>query len=391
VRTCIFHSGPLFSKLRLYIAVSTSVIFLSSVFFVHLGFSQCDSIAGPNTPGATADQSFPGSSYTFSNPSFVSAADGSSASAAAFLGILSGKSDYILASNFNFSIPPGMTICGIKVEIKKSATGIGILSSVQDYKVSLIKNGVILDTNRATNSDWTSTNTFYTYGGVVDSWGTTWSLADINSSTFGVAVSAKLNGVIALVPSARIDNIRVTLYYDNTAILPVQISYFTVQQLGDRYVHTSWGTGNLETNTDFIVERSADGNHWDGIDTVIAAAESSPETTYDYTDIHPLPGESFYRVVILRGGSPAFISQVRPVNILPGYSMKIYPNPSPGFLFISDAGTNNGIRITDIFGRLCASLYDVPVSGVSKINIHGFQPGVYFVIINNTVRSFIKK
>jgi len=64
-------------------------------------------------------------------------------------------------------------------------------SGVYDDKVRIIKGGVVGSTDRASGSAWPGTLTYSTYGSSSDLWGETWTVADINSSSFGVAISAK--------------------------------------------------------------------------------------------------------------------------------------------------------------------------------------------------------
>jgi hypothetical protein len=64
-------------------------------------------------------------------------------------------------------------------------------------------------------SNWPATDTYFTYGGPTDLWGTTWDLMEVNDSTFGVALATISytcfgNGVPAV---SYIDHIRITVFY----------------------------------------------------------------------------------------------------------------------------------------------------------------------------------
>lgn len=99
---------------------------------------------------------------------------------------------------------------------------------VYDNEVKLVKGGVISGTNKADASDWSDTDLEVTYGSDSDLWGLTWSSADINSSNFGVAVSAtSANG------TASIDHVSVTVYYSTTAA-----------------AYTNWAMGIDESDAD---------------------------------------------------------------------------------------------------------------------------------------------
>jgi hypothetical protein len=113
---------------------------------------------------------------------------------------------YLTASNFGFSIPTYDIVKGIKVEIKRKASG-GILG---DYSVKLIKGGVIGGTEHGLAANWPTVNEYATYGSSTDMWGLAWDPADINAITFGVGISVGFpwdgDGI------AYIDYIKMTVY-----------------------------------------------------------------------------------------------------------------------------------------------------------------------------------
>jgi hypothetical protein len=63
--------------------------------------------------------------------------------------------------------------------------------NIKDNRVRIIRsNGTIGSTDKAIGSAWPGTDGYASYGGAADLWGEAWTPADINSSNFGVAVSA---------------------------------------------------------------------------------------------------------------------------------------------------------------------------------------------------------
>lgn len=118
----------------------------------------------------------------------------------------SGQSHYLAATNFGFSIPGGSTIEGIVVEIEHKESG---AAACRDNRVRIIKGGVTGSTDKASGTEWPTSDGYGSYGASNDLWGETWTVADINSSGFGVAVSALgLGG-----GTASVDHVRVTVYY----------------------------------------------------------------------------------------------------------------------------------------------------------------------------------
>lgn len=74
-----------------------------------------------------------------------------------------------------------------------------------------MKGGVIGSTNRNLGSYWPTSDTYVSHGSNSDLWGETWTTADINSNGFGVAISPTND--YASLDNARIDHIRITVYY----------------------------------------------------------------------------------------------------------------------------------------------------------------------------------
>ena len=107
------------------------------------------------------------------------------------------ESDYLVASDFRFALPQDATITGIAFEIGRDSSG----HDAVDRAVRAIKT-VIGEADRSSTAAWTGTPG--SYGGTTDLWGETWSPADIENSSFGVAIAVK-----ALTPGATSYYVRV--------------------------------------------------------------------------------------------------------------------------------------------------------------------------------------
>ncbi len=117
--------------------------------------------------------------------------------------------NYLKATGFGFSIPTTASICGIEVKVERSSSN---PVPVHDYLIRVVKNNTVTGTNYASNLNWGLTDSVVTYGSNSNLWGTTWTPADINDSTFGAAVIAS-----SLFPSnPRVDQITIKVFYDNS-------------------------------------------------------------------------------------------------------------------------------------------------------------------------------
>ena len=161
---------------------------------------------GPLSPDSGTNDAGYGS-VAWTDPGNILASDGSKATAILSLGLT--PSNYLVATDFDFAIPGGATIDGIVVEIERSC---GMLESVADDRVRIVKGGTVGATDRSSADVWPDADAYKTDGSSSDLWGETWADTDINATTFGVALSAGSDGGVASV-----DHIRITVYYTAAA------------------------------------------------------------------------------------------------------------------------------------------------------------------------------
>jgi hypothetical protein len=162
--------------------------------------------AGPNSPGTIVSDATIGT-QVWTDPGNAAASDDSRAVAAG-LGAANTTSEYLLVTNFGFSIPGGATIDGITVALERSATQ---ASRVNTNEVKIVKGGVIGSENKADGAAWPTTEASLNYGGVADLWSETWSVADINASNFGVVIGA--SATASGTRDAQVDHVTITVDY----------------------------------------------------------------------------------------------------------------------------------------------------------------------------------
>lgn len=162
-------------------------------------------VVGPLSPATLSDDATVGT-VAFSNVANAGLSDDIYATV---ILLLSQVSHYLKAQGFGFQIPPDAIILGIVVEIERSAS---LGASIQDSSVKLVKAGVIGGTEKASVSNWPTSDAYATYGSSSDVWGQAWTPVDINLSTFGIAIA-----VTALAgATVSIDHLRITVYYQGS-------------------------------------------------------------------------------------------------------------------------------------------------------------------------------
>jgi hypothetical protein len=172
------------------------------------------STQGPNGCGSGTNVTV-GSSIAWTNPGNITLSDGSYATAALNRANPNGRStQYLVASNFGFTIPVGSTINGILVEVERAAAS--SVGNPSDQQVQLATNPTsslsLVGNNKASGTVWPTTEAYASYGGSADLWGWTPGVSDINSSGFCVYISAGVaNGKGT--NTVKVDYVRVTITY----------------------------------------------------------------------------------------------------------------------------------------------------------------------------------
>lgn len=137
--------------------------------------------------------------------------------AVSYSSIPSAISRYLNASSFGFTIPAGVTIDGIIVEIERAANKDTGGNYVVDNRVRIVKGGVVGTTDKAdTSTHWPTADTYKSYGAADDLWGETWTYSDINASNFGVVLASN-NFTSDGSTEAHVDHIRITVHYSTAA------------------------------------------------------------------------------------------------------------------------------------------------------------------------------
>lgn len=325
---------------------------------------------GPNDAQVFSNSFISGSSSLWNNPDNGQSSDNQYALLAAGLGNSGDFSSYFYANHFQFSIPVGSVITGIKVEVERSALN----GDAVDARVRLLKNGVVQTTDYSSPDLWPDADGNQVYGGPGDLWGNTWTVADVNNTHFGFALSIRRTGTGPQPVIARIDEVRITVYYEGN-VLAAQTPVFTAAQSGNG-VQLDW-TSAEETGTEiWNVQSSTDGVNISEIGTLASAGSGS----HNYTFLHETPsaGVNYYRLQIVNTNGEQTYTEWTSVNVAHESRFAAFPNPVSGgnFSLVLPAAPSSDIRLMSATGALVRTWSADQVSGLS---VDGLPAGVYFV------------
>ena len=274
-------------------------------------------LEGPNSGSSFSNVTITGSNKTWNNCGNSGSSDNVYSSFGNLGGGIGAHTDYLVATGFNFNIPAGVTISGIVVEVERSDPN----GRTSDYRIRIVKGGNIGAADRSGGAGYGISDSYQLYGNAGDLWGETWSVEEINSPTFGVAIAAQRSAASG-VTAGRIDDIRITVFYDFTT-LPVTLTSF-IATLVNKEVIVRWNTSDESSMSHYLVQRSVNGRDFTAIGTV-NSRNSVDATSYSFNDNAPVSGTSYYRLKMIGTAGDVKHSPVAAINFAEKQSVDLYP------------------------------------------------------------------
>jgi Secretion system C-terminal sorting domain len=170
-------------------------------------------------------------------------------------------------------------------------------------------------------------------------------------------------------------------YYDALGALPVDIESFRAQKNGNR-ARLDWSVGIESNVSGYEVERSSNGVNFTRIGFVPAVAARS----YSFTDESILAGQNFYRLkTVDLDASYKYSTIVRVNGSAASVSMKLFPNPVQGQLYIQhgDAKAGAQLRVVGIDGRTVQTVRLAENAAQTILDVQRLAHGVYNLVYDN--------
>ena len=179
-----------------------------------------DSNESAKTGGTFANDSSNSGTITWADTSNAGASDDVYATATFSA---AATSQFLKITNFGYALPSDATVLGIRAVVERSrADGL----QVQDSAIQLVKGGTIGGDNKKGTELWNSgADHDRAYGSSSSLWGETWTYANINASTFGIAIAVQCTGGTG---AARIDCVTLTVYYSTKLKAGIQYAEATI-------------------------------------------------------------------------------------------------------------------------------------------------------------------
>lgn len=160
------------------------------------------------------------------------------------------------------------------------------------------------------------------------------------------------------------------------------------------HIYLSWSSSTELNNAGFIIERSEDAIHWTTLGFVASKSDNASSTinlSYSFTDLSPVSGKNYYRLIQTDNNGSPNVSGVISINFTNGKnSLVVYPNPAHETITVNGLKTGDKGFIYTSAGQLTDNFEATSAS--MRINIDRLSPGVYYIKIQsqNKSRSTVK-
>ena len=181
--------------------------------------------------------------------------------------------------------------------------------------------------------------------------------------------------------------------------LPVKLTSYEAKKVSGAAV-IEWSTDFEENNSHFAIERSANGRDFKQIAKINSKGNTSVGHQYSYTDVNPLNGKNYYRLLQYDLDGKTVYYSIKLVNFESTSQIKIMPNPIADNFNISIQRLQTGhvqITVFDMHGRKVTAFTKSIRTGANTIPVvsREWPAGFYSVKIDQegiiSTHKLIKK
>lgn len=163
-------------------------------------------------PGIVFSSPAAGATLTWTTPDGAKVAKDDTTAQAA-VGSKQATSQFLVATNFSFGVPPSAQIVGIDIEVRRFAGSL-FGGTIKDKGIGIALNGKPGTVLRVNEDGWSTVATTVTYGGATDAFGSSLKGEDLQDMFFlGAAIAVEISALPTQTQTANVDSIRMRLHY----------------------------------------------------------------------------------------------------------------------------------------------------------------------------------
>jgi len=170
-----------------------------------------------------------------------------------------------------------------------------------------------------------------------------------------------------------------------TSTLPITLISYTTSRLENGNIAINWTTSNEINNAFYLVEKSADGIHFNQLNKVVASSSNSNQHEYVVIDSKPFEGNNYYRLIQMDISGQAHYYEIKLVNVSSSNtSITVFPIPLKGsdcyIDFHKTSKTPRTIVVTNVAGKIILQGKYVQQGNIIRIHFDNKPTaGIYFL------------
>ena len=191
------------------------------------------------------------------------------------------------------------------------------------------------------------------------------------------------SGVASTTPDIDSDGEEDYLDSDNQTALPIELVRFSARYRNG-VVIVEWETATELNNDFFTIERSLNATDFEVLTTLPGAGNSQERISYQWSDLKPISGNSYYRLKQTDFDGQFTYSDIELVTFSSNgaFEVKVFPNPASELLSVTfDGGLNLNevkIRLVDVSGKQVFSKIFTENQEIA-INVSNLNRGIYLI------------
>lgn len=175
--------------------------------------------------------------------------------------------------------------------------------------------------------------------------------------------------------------------YESAAVLPISLVEFKVAATRTHEVELNWTTASEINNDYFDIERSRNGESFESITRIRSQKSNSDGALhYEFIDLEPLPGVSYYRLRQTDFDGAYTFGPIRQVEVDPSGQSVVFPNPFSGVLNLKYYGREElgTLKVVDRRGRVIMEDLTTRNQGEHSVDLKHLPSGTYFLSLNTS-------
>ncbi|TKC00339.1 FG-GAP-like repeat-containing protein [Pedobacter cryophilus] len=230
----------------------------------------------------------------------------------------------------------------------------------------------------------------------------------VNSGGYATLISGNASTALVLNAGSNTVEVKVTAQDGSTTktytitvekgTLPVSLIDYQAKIQNNKSVLLSWTTISEQNNQGFEILKSTDGKIFSKTSFIKGNGNSSSKNQYSFTDLFPVKGENYYKLVQIDLDGTKTVLGIKAVNFSfdDGSEIKIYPNPSTSIVNVEfETNQFSNISVIDLAGKVIIKKEIAETESKVSLNILELPASTFIIKLQGKsgvmIKQFVKQ